>query len=471
MVIKKLFLAGLSCGFLSSLQASTLDIYQDKSIYSYKNNKTYLGFNENIKVLCDDKETLFFMDQICPEDEHLCKASQEINALSRQSKEIENTLAVIDTLITNMKLSDFKSSEILEQSKKIAKENASLSLQYDTLNAKISKESNIFLQQAPSMKSANLQEICKGTLKLEFSASEIGFKNSYEAEIIDKKNIRIRHFLTLFNKSGVDIQADKAKLYYRDSQEYVHQREFYPWIISKSEEIRASLKKAELPAPMMMSKAELSDSLEPAVAIQRTDEREYMIEKLNLPASPKAKTHEVMSQKMSADCGLSAYSYMQEGAFYVCSFEPKVQIETNDMIVKKGDEILNASARGEYRDGKYKLFISRDRDIKISRKPIVTKDDESGIFGGDIKKKDGYELTLLNASSKPKEINVIERIPVSTTHDIKVKLISIEGVSKSQYTLEENGRIDFNLTLKPNEKIAIKVLFELTYDKDISVNY
>jgi hypothetical protein len=471
MVLKKILLLNLPFALFTSLWASTLDIYQDKSIYKYKSSSQYIGFSSDVDVKCDDKEVLTFLSDACPEDEEVCRLSLDIKKLSKQSAEISNTLLAIDAIINNIRLNDIASKDILEQSKKIGQEKTELALQRDKIDRDISRKNTLFGLQASSLESLNLQENCGGVLQLEIPASRLNFANLYEANLIDKDTIEIKQSFKISNTSGIDIKADKAKLYYRDSQEYVHQREFYPWIISKREEIRASLKKAELPAPVMMSEVEDSNSLEPAVAIQRTDEREYMVENLNLPASPKAKIHEVMSQKMSADCGLSAYSYMQEGVFYVCSFEPKVQIETNDMIVKKGDEILNASARGEYRDGKYKLFISRDRDIKISRKPIVTKDDESGIFGGDIKKKDGYELTLFNASSKSKEINVVERIPVSTTHDIKVKLISIDGVSKSQYTLEENGRINFNLTLKPNEKVAIKVLFELTYDKDISVTY
>ncbi len=471
MVLKRFYLLSLPFAFVAFLGASTLDVYQDKSIYTYKSSSKYIGFSNDIDVRCDDKEVLTFLSDACPEDERLCKLSLDIKELSKQSGEISNTLLAIDAIINNITLNDIASKDILEQSKKIAQEKTELTLQRDKIDKDISRKNTFFGLQASSLESLNLQENCGGVLRLEIPTSRLSFANVYEANLIGEDTIEIKQSLQLSNTSGIDIKAGKAKLYYRDSQEYVAQRQFYPWIIRKREEIRASIKKADSPAPIMMSKVGDIAPAEPSVEIQRTDEREYMIDNLDLPTSPKAKIYEIMSQKLSADCGVSAYSYMQEGAFYVCSFEPKVQIETNDMIVKKGDEILNASARGEYRDGKYKIFISRDRDIKMSRKSIVTKDNESGIFGGNIKKKDGYELTLFNASEKVKKINVIERIPVSTTQDIEVKLISIEGVSKSQYTLGEDGKIDFDLTLKPKEKLEIKVLFELIYDKDISVSY
>jgi hypothetical protein len=471
MVLKRFFLLCLPFAFVTSLCASTLNIYQDQSIYKYKSDSKYIGFSSDIKVECNDKQVITFLSDICPKEERLCKISQSIKELSNQSQEISNTLQAVDSITNNIILDVFNSKNILEQSKLIAKEKTELILERNGIDREIERQNTLFTHQASSLESLNLEEECQGVLSLRIPASRLSFANVYEANLVNEDTIEVKQSLKLSNTSGIDIKADKVKLYYRDSQEYVAQRQFSPWIIRKKEEIRASLKKVNSPAPMMMSEGGDIASVESTVEIYRTDEREYMIENLDLPASPNDKTYEMASQKLSAECGISIYGYMQEGAFNVCSIEPKVQIETNRMIVKKGDEILNASARGEYRDGKYKIYISKDRDIKINRKSILTKDNESGIFGGNIKKKDGYELTLLNASSKIKKIKLIERIPVSTSDDIKVKLLSIEGVLEDKYVIDEDGKIDFNLTLKPNEKVAIKVLFELTYDKDISVTY
>ena len=102
---------------------------------------------------------------------------------------------------------------------------------------------------------------------------------------------------------------------------------------------------------------------------------------------------------------------------------------------------------------------------------IVNKERETGIFGGTARKKDGFKLTIINKSDKAKTLTLIERIPTSTTEEIKSKLLSINSEKKVNYKMLKDGKIEMKLTLAPNENKAIEVLFELSYDKDLKVNY
>ena len=146
--------------------------------------------------------------------------------------------------------------------------------------------------------------------------------------------------------------------------------------------------------------------------------------------------------KQSLDCKLKAFPYINTKAFHVCSFTPKYQIDTNSWKVKSGTEVINERAVGEYRDGKYNLYTQIEEDIKILRKPIVQKERETGIFGGTARKKDGYTLTLTNKSDKVKTLTLIERIPTSTTEEIKSKLLSINAEKKVDYKMLEDGEIE-----------------------------
>jgi hypothetical protein len=180
---------------------------------------------------------------------------------------------------------------------------------------------------------------------------------------------------------------------------------------------------------------------------------------------------EVFKWKAALSCEVRAYPYETTRAFHVCSFDPKYQIDSNKWKVKSSHEMINDNATGEYRNGKYDLYTKVEEDIQIGRKPIVNKERETGIFGGTVRKKDGFTLTLTNKSDKEKTITLIDRIPTSANEEIKSKLLSINSEKKVNYKMIKDGQIEMKLTLSPHENKTIDVLFEILYDKDLKVNY
>ena len=68
-------------------------------------------------------------------------------------------------------------------------------------------------------------------------------------------------------------------------------------------------------------------------------------------------------------------------------------------------------------------------------------------------------------------LTLTDRIPTSTTDEIKVKLLEIRSDKKVAYKMLKDGKIEMNVSLAPQERKKIEVLFELSYDKDMKVNY
>jgi hypothetical protein len=201
------------------------------------------------------------------------------------------------------------------------------------------------------------------------------------------------------------------------------------------------------------------------------DAREYQINNLDLPSTGVPVNVQVTSWTTAVECGIQAYPYAHTGAFQVCSFKPEQQIDSNVWKVKEGSVTLNEKARGVYRGGSYKLYTKKDEDIKILRKLIVQKERETGIFGGTARKKDGFVLILTNKSSKSKTLTLIDRMPTSTTDEIKVKLLEIRSDKKVDYRILKDGKIELNVSLAPKERKKIEILFEISYDKEIKVDY
>ena len=201
------------------------------------------------------------------------------------------------------------------------------------------------------------------------------------------------------------------------------------------------------------------------------DAREYKIENLTLPSTGLPVNVQVTSWTSMLSCEIKAYPYTNARAFKVCSFEPKQQIDSNKWKVKSAKVTINKNAVGEYRDGKYNLYTKVEEDIKIIRKPIVKKERETGIFGGTARKKDGFVLTLTNKSDKSKTLTLIDRIPTSTTDEIEVKLLEIKSDKKVNYKILKDGQVEMKITLAANVRKKIEVLFEISYDKDLKINY
>jgi hypothetical protein len=201
------------------------------------------------------------------------------------------------------------------------------------------------------------------------------------------------------------------------------------------------------------------------------DAREYKIQNLTLPSTGVALDVKVLTWKAALHCDVRAYPYAKKQAFHVCSFTPKYQIDANRWKVKSAEEVINENAAGEYRDERYDLYTRVEEDIKIKRKPIVKRERETGIFGGTERKKDGFTLTLTNKSDKEKTLTLVERIPTSTTEEIKVKLLSINSAKKVNYKVLKDGQIEMKLVLAAHESKKIEVLFEIAYDKDLKVSY
>jgi hypothetical protein len=299
----------------------------------------------------------------------------------------------------------------------------------------------------------------------------------YEANIENEKEIEVTQYISLVNRSGIDIKADKAMFYNRSLNQYVRAIHFTPWIVGKHEphQNKRVVKRAMLKTMSTMSNAAVDDEVyldaaEPVVA-SYVDAREYKIENLSLPSTGLVVDVKVASWKSALSCKTEAFPYYNTKAFKVCSFVPKFQIEKNRWRVKSSEVTINENAVGEYRDEKYNIYTQIEEDIEIFRKPIVNKERQTGIFGGSKRKKDGFVLTLTNKSSKVKTIKLTDRIPTSTTDEIKVKLLKVSSNKRVNYKVLKDGKIEMNLTLAANETKKIEVMFEISYDKDLKISY
>ncbi len=476
MTLSKPLLIVLLGGGLS--YASSLSVYRDNSFYNFTPENNFIGFAQNIQAKCKGNTVPISEMIACPTENRLCKLLTKIEYL--EEKEVANTanLKILTQLTTQTKPTTFDAVAWINAARLTGEEEARLSSIATKLKNEMNIQQNNFRKQAPRKISLQTLHTCQGEVEITIPYG-IHFSTLYEANIIDNKEIEVTQYLSILNSSGIDIKADSANFYYRLANQYVNPIHFNPWIVSKYVPREKRMYKKSMlknaPADMAIVAEEsmlLNGAIPPsAPEASYEDAREYKITNLTLPSSGVPLDVKLLSWKTVLECEIRAYPYATTKAFHVCSFSPKFQIDSNKWKIKSSDTVINENAVGEYRDNRYKLYTQIEEDIQIQRKPIIKRERETGIFGGTARKKDGFKITLTNKSDISKTLTLVERIPTSTTEEITSKLLSVKSKKKIDYKILENGKIERNVVLDAHAHKEIEILFEISYDKDLKVNY
>lgn len=461
--------------------ASSLAVYQDRTFYTFEPKDEFIGFGQGLSAKCDGDTIALSRTSSCPEDDRLCKELGTFKSSEKALNAVHENAKTLDQLVKLPQPTVFDASSWIEAARLIGEEKAMLSHKKEKLQKEYERQIEAFQKQAPSQESVETAQVCDKDLELTIPYGYVSFSTNYEANIVGDKEVKVTQNLSITNRSGVDIEADNAMFYYRSARQYVNPVHFNPWVVSKyvpkpKRTYTKSMDRKEARADMMvmaeaMSMQRSKPMAAPAPVVSYEDAREYKIQNLSLPSTGVPLEVEVLAWKAPLSCEVRAYPYVNTKAFHVCSFKPKYQIDSNRWKVKSGKDIINENAVGEYREGKYDLYTKIEDDIQIQRRPIVQKERETGIFGGTARKKDGFTITVTNKSDKAKKLTLTDRIPTSTTEEIKSKLLSVKSEKKIDYKLLKEGEIEMKLALSSNESYEIEVLFEISHDKDIEINY
>ncbi|MCD6213234.1 MAG: DUF4139 domain-containing protein [Sulfurovum sp.] len=460
----------------SMAHASSLSVYQDQANYNYAAKSSFIGLTKGVKAKCDGNTVGVHVIPSCPNDKRLCKELISLKKTEQKLNSIKSNSKVLEQLISLPQPTSFDANAWIKSAKLVGEEQAKLFDETNKATEELKLKQVAFHKQAPSKQTLISNEICTNEMEFTLPYGYVSFSTAYEADMQNEKEIKVTQYLSIVNRSGIDIKADKAMFYYRSANQYIRPVHFDPWTVSKYEprperrvSKRVMMQKMEINAMAMSDEASIAAS--PAPVASYIDAREYQIDNLNLPSSGLPVDVQVTSWSSPLTCKIKAYPYFNIRAFSVCSFEPKYQIDSNRWKIKTGKITINEKAVGEYRDGIYNLYTKIEEDIKIMRKPIVKKDRETGIFGDTVRKKDGFVLTLTNKSDKSKTLTLVDRIPASTTDEIEVKLLEIRSDKKVNYQMLKDGQVEMKIVLSGQETKKIEVLFEISYDKDLKISY
>jgi len=466
-------LAALICAGSLTFGA-TLDVYPDKSFYRYHPASTFVGFVGGAEAQCDGNPVSLEQTLSCPDDQRLCQLSKERKDAQERVMGVRFDKQALQTLIALPKPTVYDAKAAIEAAREIGTEQAKLERQEKRYTAELNLIDRLFAKQVSANEPVALHRACEGTLTLSIPRGAISFDTRYEGVIGDNKEITVTQTLVVSNHSGIDIEADRGRFHYRRAQSYVNPLHFAPWIVSKYVPVPKRVYKKNMLKVRSESVAMDAAAMMAPPAAKRVsyeDAREYKVTDLKLPSTGESLHLRLLQWKAPLQCELRAYPYLTPQAVEVCTFKPKYQIEKNRWKIKENDRVVNENAIGEYKGSMYELYLRSDPDIQIRRHPIVKKERETGIFGGTVRKKDGFVLEVTNKSDKSKSLKIVERIPTSTTDEIKAKLLDIKSDKKVDYHVGKEGKIEMSLNLKAHEHQKIEIWFELSHDKDLKIVY
>ncbi|OQX75368.1 MAG: hypothetical protein B6D54_06020 [Epsilonproteobacteria bacterium 4484_65] len=447
------FAKSLTLGLLLSTglnQASSLAIYQDSATYTFQPETSFLGFAKGLEAKCKGSVVPLKASSACPSDDRLCQELTEIKGTVQKLKATQANIKVLNTLVSLPQPTSFDAVSWIKSAKIIGTEQARLSIETTILTEELALLSKDFERQAPTPNALSSRRSCPEELELTLPYGQLSFSTFYEADIADKKSVTVTQYLSITNKSGIDMQADDAMFFYRPAHRYIRPIHFSPWIVSKTiprpKRSYAKSKRAIAMQDEPMMEMAMAAGTDPAPVANYLNAREYQVKDLSLPSTGMPVDVQVTQWKVPLQCDIRVFPYRNTTAFHTCSFTPKLQIDNNQWKVRSAQTTINDKAVGEYREGKYRLYTQAELDIKVERK-------------------------VTNKSDTPKTLTVTERIPTSTTEEIKVKLLEVRSDKKVNYKLLKDGKIEIKLTLAAHENKNIEVLFEIAYDKDLKVSY
>lgn len=117
-------------------------------------------------------------------------------------------------------------------------------------------------------------------------------------------------------------------------------------------------------------------------------------------------------------------------------------------------------------EGEMELSLGVDEGIKIERKLQKKYTDYAGVLKKETTEYFEYAIEITNGKSKEVTLELNDQFPLSRNEKIRVEMEAPKG---GEATVDEEGKITWQLTLAPGAKKSIPVKFNVTYPKDLSV--
>jgi len=136
-------------------------------------------------------------------------------------------------------------------------------------------------------------------------------------------------------------------------------------------------------------------------------------------------------------------------------------------LFRDGDFVGQSHVNFIAPDAEFDFFLGADEGIKVTRKTLLDKSAEGGVF----QKRKGlnrkYEMTFESFKTQPVKVTVLDQLPVSQDNAITISDVRF---SEQPTTEKETGKLSWTFDLEPKKKKTLTEEFTISWpaDKDIT---
>lgn len=460
MLLRITFALSLSSLILS---ASSLDIYSDKSFYTYQPKDSYIGFNTALKAKDSTRTLELIKKDTCKSSSSLCQEHNRLKALHVKLNKLNKEQAILENLVSQYRPQvAINADTAIKTATKIASRMATLQEKSQKIKKEIQYATALFSKHAPSKEALFYSQLPQSNVTLTINRG-LNFQSEY---LLDMDMQRIEHTLLLRNRSGINITADEVKLFAKSAGYINAPIQFYPRKIriSQPQAKRAKMRKElSMMAMNSVSAAPTAD----AIHASKTQTRSYRINNLTLPSDAKHKKIPVSTEKLQVTSVLTWNPYHSSNVYHTASFNPKQTIESHQWKVRRNQELIeNAPIRKEGK--KILINVAIDYDLEVKRENINEFSEDKSLFSSDRIKNEGFKLSLTNRSKVSKTVKITERIPLSTQEEIQVNL---EKIDLPYDYNEKTGKLTMSVNIGAQSTKTIKIRYSIRYPKETEIFY
>jgi uncharacterized protein (TIGR02231 family) len=479
------------------LSGLTSQLDQQSIQVSGKGNFVILGISHNqnylnefkppraLQVLKDslesDKRQLSLEQNqinILSKEEQMLLANQKIGG-SQQNLTVTELKAMADfyrARLSDIGLAKIKTDErIFKLNERIAR-----------LNRQINEQTDLYRRNTSEIViSISAENPTSADLEVSYVVANAGWFPVYDLRGINTKSpVQLNYKANVYQNTGEEWSSVKLKLSTANPSLGGLKPELFPWYLNFQQynyglqgrapgvQMQRSMAKPEAKmadAEIVMEEAPVMTTSQFVTTVQTSLNTEFEI---GLPytvsSSAKPTLVDVRNFEMKAVYEYSVAPKLDQDAFLLAK---AVGWEEFSLLPGEANIFFEGTFVGKsYIDPnniKDTLAISMGRDKRIVVKREKVKDFTSRkVIASNQKDTYAWEISIRNTKAEPVKISIEDQIPVSQNSQIEVTVIDVAGAKYNK----ETGKLNWDMTLQPNEDRKIVFKYEVKYPKDKQVS-
>lgn len=193
--------------------------------------------------------------------------------------------------------------------------------------------------------------------------------------------------------------------------------------------------------------------------------------KRDIPSSDDATKVLVQRHVFPAQMSYLTIPKLSQHAFLKAAFENNSDyplIAGSAMTYVDGDYVGKSVLQNRAVGEKLELSLGVDANIKIKYELVKRYERNKGMLSKKTELEYVYKITCENYRNRQTTLQILDQVPISRNEDVEVSDVRLNP-EPAEWN-KENGKLTWNVELKPKEKREITIDFLVSYPRDAMVN-